>query len=233
MTDLQSNNAFIQDVLKPTRVALVGFADLSELDSETRRGFQYGISFAIALTPSIVAQVVNGASIDYYNEYESVNAELREARDLLVERIKERGFRAETVGYSEIGLHRSILPFKTLATRSGLGWIGKSGTVVTKEYGNAIRLNGVLTDMPFDVGTPINTSFCDDCMECTANCPGGAIKGLNWTLTTDRDELLDAEKCKSKVVKRGKELGITVGSCGVCVAVCPWTKRYMERSERV
>lgn len=29
-------HAFIQDILKPTRVALVGFADLSEIDMEAR-----------------------------------------------------------------------------------------------------------------------------------------------------------------------------------------------------
>ena len=97
---------------------------------------------------------------------------------------------------SKIFNFRTPLPFKTLATRSGLGWIGKSATLVTKEYGNAIRLNGVLTDMPIQSGVPINSSLCGDCEECIKSCPGKAVKGKLWDLHTDRDELLDASECK-------------------------------------
>ena len=32
--------------------------------------------------------------------------------------------------------------------------------------------------MPFEVGTPINESFCGKCDECVKHCPGHAIKAI-------------------------------------------------------
>ena len=46
------------------------------------------------------------------------------------------------------------LPHKTVATRTGLGWIGKNCLLVTKEYGSAVRLSSLLTDAPLPAGTP-------------------------------------------------------------------------------
>ena len=46
------------------------------------------------------------------------------------------------------------LPHKTVATRAGLGWIGKNCLLVTKEYGSAVRLSSLLTDAPLPAGTP-------------------------------------------------------------------------------
>jgi epoxyqueuosine reductase QueG len=86
--------------------------------------------------------------------------------------------------------------------------------------------------MPLKTGAPINSSFCGDCMECVKNCPGNAIIGSLWELHTDRDELLNAYECKKTVIDRGKIYGITEGSCGVCLAVCPWTKKYIESSNK-
>lgn len=118
------------------------------------------------------------------------------------------------------------MPFKTLATRAGLGWIGKSAALITKEYGNAIRLNGVLTDLPIKVGTPVNESFCGECDKCVKHCPGHAITGNTWRLHIDRDILLDAVSCKKTVIERGKVFNVADGTCGICISVCPWTKRY-------
>jgi len=44
----------------------------------------------------------------------------------------------------------SSMPQKTIATRAGLGWIGKTALLITPQFGSAIRLNSVLTDMEFN-----------------------------------------------------------------------------------
>ena len=49
---------------------------------------------------------------------------------------------------------QTALPHKTIATRAGIGWIGKSALLVTAKYGSAIRLSSILTD------TPIETASC-------------------------------------------------------------------------
>jgi len=217
------HNLWVHETLSGCGVALTGFADLREIDPEARRGFPYGISIAMALT---VLPSTGAASIAYFDEYRRVSAQLKEASAFLAEQIQARGYNALSLWrlYQQDADFRTPLPFKTLATRAGLGWIGKSAALVTKEYGNAIRLGGVLTDMPFETGTPVNKSFCGDCMECVKHCPGNAIQGNLWDIHTDRDCLLDAHACKRAVIERGKALGKTEGTCGICIAVCPWTR---------
>jgi len=220
------NNIWVEEILKDRNIALTGFADLSEIDADSRRGFRYGIVFAIALT--VFPSTLSEPSKEYYDEYHRVSAKLKETSDFLSDKITERGFGAVQAGQPQDENFRTPLPFKTLATRAGLGWIGKSAALITKKYGNAIRLNGVLTDMPLKTGTPINSSFCGGCDECVKNCPGKAITGNSWGLHTDRDELLNAPQCKQAVIIRGKKFGVAEGTCGICISVCPWTKKYIN-----
>ena len=177
------NNNFVKEILKNKNIALIGFADLSEINTDLRYGLKYGISFAISL--KIFPSITEEPSKEYYNEYKRVNKELMEISYFLANEINKYGFNAKSLaGEKQNDKFITKLPFKTLATRAGLGWIGKSATLVTKQYGNAIRLNGVLTDMPLETGTPINTSFCGNCLECVNNCPGKAITGNLWHLHT-------------------------------------------------
>jgi epoxyqueuosine reductase QueG len=221
------NNNWVKETLKNKNLALIGFADLSVIDSNICYGFQYGISFAIALKefPSIT----NEPSKEYYDEYNKINKELIDISVFLANKIKEHGFNAYSLAHEKPNdKFRTRLPFKTLATRAGLGWIGKSAALVTEQFGNAIRLNGVLTDMPLETGIPITTSFCGNCEECVRNCPGNAIKCNNWGLNLDRDDLVNAHECRKVVKKRGEIWNVTHGTCGICLAVCPYTKKYIR-----
>jgi len=223
------NNNWIREILADKNVSLIGFADLSEVDADLRYGFKYGISFAITL--KVFPSITDQPSLDYYNEYNRVRDEMREAGSFLADEIIKLGFKAYSLmGEKQNDKFRTKLPLKTLATRAGLGWIGKSAALVTKEYGTAIRLGGVLTDMPLETGTPVNSSLCGDCEECVKNCPGKAIAGNLWNLHTDRDELLNAHECKRAVIERGKIWNVTDGTCGICLAVCPYTKNYIMRN---
>jgi epoxyqueuosine reductase QueG len=225
------NNNWIKEILKNKNISLIGFADLSSIDTNLCYGFKYGISIAIAL--KIFPSVTSEPSKEYYGEYRKVSQELRDASNFLANEIKGHGFNAYSLaGEKQNEEFRTQLPFKTLATRAGLGWIGKSATLITKQFGNAIRLNGVLTDMSLETGTPINSSFCGNCIECVKNCPGKAITGSLWNLYTDRDDLLNAYECKKAVIERGKILNVTEGSCGICIAVCPYTKQYKKKLKR-
>jgi len=217
-------NHWVHETLANHNIALLGFADLREIDKDARRGFRYGVSIAMALT--VLPSTSEEPSAAYYDEYRRVSAQLKEASRHLTGQIQARGYHALSLWLldRQDGDFRTPLPFKTLATRAGLGWIGKSAALITKEYGSAVRLGGVLTDMPFETGAPVNASLCGECTECVKHCPGRAVKGSLWGLHTDRDDLLDAHACKRAVVERGKALGKAEGTCGICIAVCPWTR---------
>lgn len=213
---MPGNNQWVENILKESNISMIGFADLSEIDSEARLGYRYGICIAAALW--VLPSATDKPSVEYYEEYMNVSGRLRKTCDFLAEKIRERGYSACSLAHEKQNEEfRTRLPLKTLATRAGLGWIGKPSVLVTKEYGSAVRLSGVLTDMPLIVGTPVNKSFCGACEECVRHCPGHAIKGNIWTPHMDRDNLLDASACKKKITERGRMNGIPAETCGICI----------------
>jgi epoxyqueuosine reductase QueG len=125
--------------------------------------------------------------------------------------------------------YNTVLPHKTVATRAGIGWIGKSALLVTREYGSMIRLSSILTDAPLYFAEPIDDSACGGCTVCTKACPADAISGKRWQAGVAREDFFDALKCRKTASERA-ELGFGGGAiiCGKCIVVCPYTQRYLE-----
>ena len=119
----------------------------------------------------------------------------------------------------------SILPYKTIATRSGLGWIGRSSLFVTPKYGSAVALGAILTDMPLESGTPITDSECDDCVNCQNACPVNAINPQKWNNKLKREDIIDIEACSEYIINQYKSgLG-----CTKCMSECKLTQKYLNR----
>ena len=113
--------------------------------------------------------------------------------------LRERGYTARphtTPGIENPDTLKNQLPQKTVATRAGLGWIGKCALLITREFGSAVRLGGVLTDAEFSTGVPKDISECGDCTDCVDICPAGAITGEEWYAGIERDVLVDVFTCR-------------------------------------
>ena len=55
---------------------------------------------------------------------------------------------------------------------------------------------------------------------------------LKVLLVTPREDLVDVEKCRPAARKLAWErLGEEITLCGKCIEVCPYTRRYLEKSE--
>ena len=225
----------LREFLLKQGASVVGFADLIELPLSDRYGYRYGVSFGIQLNPEKVRVIFPGPSMDYYNEYIGVSDRLYLLAQQGADFLNSKGLDALPLTKSNVvkddSVFRSRLPFKTVATRAGLGWIGKCAFLVTEQFGPALRLGVILTNAELEVGKPINTSRCGQCEECKNMCPAGGVSGKDWKVGVDRDELLNAKACKAKVVERGEKLGLTEGTCGLCIWACPWTQRYLRRSQ--
>jgi epoxyqueuosine reductase QueG len=59
------------------------------------------------------------------------------------------------------------------AVAAGLGRIGWSGNLVTKDYGARILLNSVLTDAKLEADAPLKDNPCVGCKLCEKACQGG------------------------------------------------------------
>ena len=233
MNDLGSQ---IRKELLDRGASLVGFADLIEIPADVRHSMRFAISIAVALDPSIIADVRTGPTPEYCSEYRRANALLSDLAKFAANMLKDYGFQAIPKEPTHVGIdpktHSTILPHKTIATRAGLGWIGKCALLVTEEYGSAIRLTTVLTDAQLETAMPVDHSRCSDCVVCVDFCPGNAPSGRNWNVNVYRDSYFDAFACARAARECAvTKIGVDDTICGICISVCPWTLKYVEREE--
>jgi epoxyqueuosine reductase QueG len=73
-----------------------------------------------------------------------------------------------------------------LAVRSGVGWFGFSGNVVTKTHGAAVVLGSVVTTAELAPTEPLpeEEKYCDECRLCVASCLSGLMHKKEQTTVT-------------------------------------------------
>jgi epoxyqueuosine reductase len=227
-------NDELTEYLTSLGASVVAFADLKELDAEMRDNLPYGISIGVALDPKVVSGIRVGPTHEYYAEYKKVNALLDELGQQTVLFMLKKGYKAKTrpATFEEDKAHLTAkLPHKTVATRAGLGWIGKNALLITRQYGPAVRLVTVLTNAPLTPGQPINESLCGHCTHCVDACPAHAFTGTNWTAGLPRETLYDAFACREMTLNLTRRLlGEAVSICGLCITACPWTQKYLKKA---
>ncbi|MGE0733316.1 MAG: 4Fe-4S dicluster domain-containing protein [Alphaproteobacteria bacterium] len=107
------------------------------------------------------------------------------------------------------------------AIASGLGELGKHGSMISRQFGSGFRLAGVTTDMPLTPSAKAPDrfgadEFCANCQVCMNACPPGAISDEKQMVRGVERWYVDFDKCIPYFVEEA--------SCGVCIAVCPWTR---------
>lgn len=226
----------LRTLLRSNGADMVGFADLQNIAPDIRDNFPFGVSIAVALNPRIVSEIQDGPTRQYHAEYERVNHLLDSLSHDAVQFLEERGHRAGWLAATSVGINPETLsthlPHKTTATRAGLGWIGKCAVLVTKTFGSAIRITSVLTDANLPAGDVIDTSQCGDCRACVDICPAQAPSGRNWQVNLHRDSFFDPFACQKAARELAmRQIGIRETICGICIAACPWTQRYIKRTD--
>jgi epoxyqueuosine reductase QueG len=183
-------------------------------------------------------EVIQGISELPTQEYRDWYDKLNEKLDIIVthgaEMLRNMGYKAVDQSREHIGEveYNTTLPHKTVATRAGIGWIGKSALLVTDAYGSAIRLSSILTNAPLSTNRPINKSRCGDCMICANACPAGAVSGKLWEVELYRDEFFDPIKCRITACERAKQgFGGDKPICGKCIEICLHTQKYIKNSK--
>ncbi|MDH4211446.1 MAG: epoxyqueuosine reductase [candidate division WOR-3 bacterium] len=214
---------------------VIGYADLRNLLTGKYTQYGYGIVFGRRLDDSVIDSIETGPNVDYYNLYQAVNVELAEIARSVAAELCDNGVEAVSIAPTLTASDRNehfdrtlSLDFshKMVATRAGLGWIGKSGLLITYDYGPRVRLVSVLLDYPVDCcREPVLKSECQDCDLCVQNCPANALSGKEWDITTRREEFFDAFACREKCRELGDYIGKGIRLCGICVSVCPVGKR--------
>jgi epoxyqueuosine reductase len=226
----------IESILKshliPVENYIYGFADLRGLLSPKFSGFNYGISIGRILNDEIVDQIIEGPTMEYYSHYRLINEDLARlsrniSADLNNKKIETWNIEPtvstaelDTIYYKTL---RTDLSHKMVATRAGLGWIGKTDLFVSKTFGPRLRLVSILIKTQLiPEGKPVNKSRCGSCTKCVEACPAKAANGKLWDIDVEREVFFDPRKCRTQCTAFAKEkLGLDARVCGICVAVCP------------
>ena len=215
----------LKDYLIGEGISKVGFTkvNLSEFPS-----LDYGVALVLKLPRQAIQLLIDDEFRRYWKIFHNQIDILTDIALKAESLIKDNGYDAFalTMQRNECDMEKllSKLPYKTLATTSGLGWVGRSALFVCEEYGSAVALSGILTDMPLDVGQPITDSYCDDCEECQKACPVDAINPKKWNSRLNRRDIIDIEACSEYVIDQFKSgLG-----CSKCLSNCKLTQEYFK-----
>lgn len=110
---------------------------------------------------------------------------------------------------------------REMAYRAGLGFFGKNGFIIHKEYGTAFNIGYLLIDKYYESENTIK-SLCGSCNRCIKSCPKGALNEMDFT------------KCLSYLTQSKNELNQSLKSyvygCDICQLSCPFNKieKYNE-----
>ncbi len=156
--------------LIPAESYIYGFADLTGLLSRKFEGYNYGISIGRKLDSSIVDNISEGPTMEYYSHYRKVNEELALVSGRISADLNEINIETITISPTVSTEELDTIYFKTLrtdishkmvATRAGLGWIGKTDLLITKKFGPRLRLTSILLKDPvIPESKPIDISRC-------------------------------------------------------------------------
>ncbi len=206
---------------------LVGFCRLKTPPIKSDESLIYAVTVAVKLPDSVLKTIENRPTISYFHEYRSANALLDSITFKAARLIEKAGFNGYPIAASQSTAddkdsYKAVFSHKTAGRLSGLGFIGKSGLFVSKEFGSKVRLATILTDMPVEAEYPVIENGCGTCDKCVKNCPAGAISGVIYQEGMCREDFFSADKC-SKQMKKFNDVGR--GSvCGICIKSCPYNK---------
>ncbi|HEY5585365.1 MAG TPA: 4Fe-4S double cluster binding domain-containing protein [Ruminiclostridium sp.] len=205
--------------------SFVGFSNVQASLPDALKNYPYAITFGIRLSDAIIDEIEDKPTFTYFNHYRSVNTLIDQISLRTLLSIQQNGYKAYSVAASQsiptaTIPYSGVFPHKTGATRAGLGWIGKNGLFIHKEFGSRVRLGTVLTDVELPIENTVLESKCASCNKCVSSCPAYALTGNQWSIGTERDYIVDAKACSEYMNQKFKHIGR--GSvCGICIKVCP------------
>ncbi|MGT2950636.1 tRNA epoxyqueuosine(34) reductase QueG [Streptococcus cuniculi] len=109
-----------------------------------------------------------------------------------------------------------------VARRAGIGFIGKNGLVISKEFGSYMFLGELITNLEIEPDQPVDYD-CGDCNRCVTACPTSCLLG---------DGTMNARRCLSfQTQDKGmmdlefrKKIKTVIYGCDICQICCPYNK---------
>jgi len=178
-----------------TRQTLTGgppSADLTYILPEARSA----ITFALPLNKECIRPfLAKEDRLSHERDNLQVNMVATGLASHLAKHLEQRGFPSQGVvsnesyrdekGIGRLGMNPD-LSHRYLAVRSGVGWFGFSGNVITPEYGAAVILGTCVTAAELEPTAPLpaEKNYCNRCQLCLASCCSGLMHPREETKVT-------------------------------------------------
>lgn len=251
MNKLLHNSNFIRQSSRRLGFDFCGIAPVQKLEDDARRlenwlkkGMQGSMhymenNFELRINPSLLVpgaksvitllmnyfpnqkQQESSPKISKYAYGKDYHDVIREKLTELIELIKENTGEVNGRGFVDSA---PVLE-RTWAQKSGLGWIGKNGNLITKQSGSFYFIATLITDLELEYDEPFAKDYCGSCTRCIDACPTNAILP---------DKVIDGSRCISYFTIELKEMMIPVEmkgkfdnwmfGCDTCQDVCPWNR---------
>lgn len=247
----EKHTAFIKSTAKNLGFDYCGIAKAQKLDDDARRletwlnkGFQGSMTymqnyFELRVDPtklvpgakSVITLLLNyfpseqqnpeAPQVSKYAYGEDYHEVIREKLKIFLQLIKENIGDIHGRGFADSA---PVLE-KSWAQKSGLGWVGKNGNLITKNDGSFFFIATLITDLDLDVDDPFAKDYCGSCTRCIDTCPTEAILP---------NKVIDGSKCISYFTIELKDMLIPgevkgkfenkLFGCDICQDVCPWNR---------
>jgi len=140
--------------------------------------------------------------IDLINKENDENIELTKKEEKTITMLKKMilpGLRKTPMQLLPSLSHRCV------AVASGIGRVGWSGNVITKDFGARVLLNSVITEAKLTADEPMKINPCRRCKICEKSCQGGLFD-------KDSEETINIAGIEETIAKRN--------NYAYCIAVC-------------
>jgi epoxyqueuosine reductase len=242
---------FVKEMSSELGFDYCGIATAKKLDEDARRleswlgkGFHAGMQymenhFDMRVDPSLLvpgAKSVITLLVNYYpknfqrsdslrvSKYaygEDYHEVIREKLKIFLQRLRDKVGEINGRGF----IDSAPVLERAWAVRSGLGWVGKNGNLLTKRHGSFFFIATLITDLEIAPDDPFAKDYCGSCRKCIDACPTEAIL---------ENKVVDGSKCISYHTIELKELIISpelngkfegwMFGCDTCQDVCPWNR---------
>ncbi|MFS1663748.1 tRNA epoxyqueuosine(34) reductase QueG [Streptococcus sp. zg-JUN1979] len=109
-----------------------------------------------------------------------------------------------------------------VARRAGIGFIGKNGLVISKEFGSYMFLGELITNLEIEPDSPVDYD-CGDCTRCLEACPTSCLIG-NGSMDAKRCLSFQTQDKGMMALEFRKKIKTVIYGCDICQISCPYNK---------
>lgn len=120
---------------------------------------------------------------------------------------------------------------RELASRAGLGWIGKNSMLINPDIGSFFLISEILLDIDLTPDLAFEQDFCGKCRKCIDACPTNCILP-NRTIDSKRClSYLTIELKTETPLELRTKMNEWIFGCDICQQVCPWNRHRAKNTE--